>query len=165
MLVPQRWLSDVRGFDTVLVVLCCLGLLKHMHRCGVLAFLLLHISNAAPGSVGCGRHPGVLSLACVMRFQWFINLLVISQMTVVVLDVMLSCLLAVYHRFLFSFSQVVTGSGRQESQKTDSEYRKLFDLALQGLQLLSQWSAQVMEVVSGLVTLIFVHVNATQRNF
>lgn len=43
--------------------------------------------------------------------------------------------------------QVVTGSGRQEAQKTDAEYRKLFDLALQGLQLLSQWSAHVMEVV------------------
>lgn len=84
-------------------------------------------------------------------------------MTVVVLDVMLSCLLAVYYLILSSFSQVVTGSGRQESQKTDSEYRKLFDLALQGLQLLSQWSAQVMEVVSGLV--IFVHVNTTQGNF
>lgn len=86
-------------------------------------------------------------------------------MTVVVVDVMLSCLLAVYYLILFSFSQVVTGSGRQESQKTDSEYRKLFDLALQGLQLLSQWSAQVMEVVSGLVTLIFVHVNTTPGNF
>ncbi|KAK2107766.1 Cytoplasmic FMR1-interacting protein 1 [Saguinus oedipus] len=44
--------------------------------------------------------------------------------------------------------QVVTGSGRQEAQKTDAEYRKLFDLALQGLQLLSQWSAHVMEVYS-----------------
>lgn len=44
--------------------------------------------------------------------------------------------------------KVVTGSGRQEAQKTDAEYRKLCDLALQGLQLLSQWSAQVMEVVS-----------------
>nr|XP_054387937.1 cytoplasmic FMR1-interacting protein 1 isoform X4 [Pongo abelii] len=43
---------------------------------------------------------------------------------------------------------VVTGSGRQEAQKTDAEYRKLFDLALQGLQLLSQWSAHVMEVYS-----------------
>lgn len=43
----------------------------------------------------------------------------------------------------------MTGSGRQESQKTDSEYRKLFDLALQGMQLLSQWSAHVMEVVRG----------------
>lgn len=42
---------------------------------------------------------------------------------------------------------MVTGSGRQEAQKTDSEYRKLFDLALQGMQLLSQWSAHVMEVV------------------
>ncbi|KAG5852723.1 hypothetical protein ANANG_G00065610 [Anguilla anguilla] len=48
----------------------------------------------------------------------------------------------------YSNSEVVTGSGRQESQKTDSEYRKLFDLALQGLQLLSQWSAHVMEVYS-----------------
>lgn len=54
------------------------------------------------------------------------------------------------------FSQVVTGSGRQEAQKTDSEYRKLFDLALQGLQLLSQWSAQVMEVVSVAVTPRFI---------
>lgn len=42
---------------------------------------------------------------------------------------------------------MVTGSGRQEAQKTDAEYRKLFDLALQGMQLLSQWSAHVMEVV------------------
>lgn len=42
---------------------------------------------------------------------------------------------------------MVTGSGRQDAQKTDAEYRKLFDLALQGLQLLSQWSAHVMEVV------------------
>lgn len=41
----------------------------------------------------------------------------------------------------------MTGSGRQEAQKTDAEYRKLFDLSLQGLQLLSQWSAHVMEVV------------------
>lgn len=137
-----------------------------MQRCRVLAFRpRLFILNAAPASVGCGRYPGVLSLAAVMRFLWFINLLSFSLMTVVVLDVMLSCLLAVYYLILFSFSQVVTGSGRQESQKTDSEYRKLFDLALQGLQLLSQWSAQVMEVVSGLVTLIFVHVNTTQANF
>lgn len=49
--------------------------------------------------------------------------------------------------------QVVTGSGRQEAQKTDAEYRKLFDLALQGLQLLSQWSAHVMEVVGALYSL------------
>ncbi|XP_054997007.1 LOW QUALITY PROTEIN: cytoplasmic FMR1-interacting protein 1 [Sorex araneus] len=48
----------------------------------------------------------------------------------------------------YSNSEVVTGSGRQEAQKTDTEYRKLFDLALQGLQLLSQWSAHVMEVYS-----------------
>uniref|UniRef100_A0A674MZ85 Cytoplasmic FMR1 interacting protein 1 n=1 Tax=Takifugu rubripes TaxID=31033 RepID=A0A674MZ85_TAKRU len=47
----------------------------------------------------------------------------------------------------YSNSEVVTGSGRQESQKTDIEYRKLFDLSLQGMQLLSQWSAHVMEVV------------------
>ncbi|MEJ1270752.1 hypothetical protein NN561_001580 [Cricetulus griseus] len=46
------------------------------------------------------------------------------------------------------YFKVVTGSGRQEAQKTDAEYRKLFDLALQGLQLLSQWSAHVMEVYS-----------------
>ncbi|KFO19736.1 Cytoplasmic FMR1-interacting protein 1 [Fukomys damarensis] len=48
----------------------------------------------------------------------------------------------------YSNSEVVTGSGRQDTQKTDAEYRKLFDLALQGLQLLSQWSAHVMEVYS-----------------
>uniref|UniRef100_A0A7N9B1L2 Cytoplasmic FMR1-interacting protein n=1 Tax=Mastacembelus armatus TaxID=205130 RepID=A0A7N9B1L2_9TELE len=48
----------------------------------------------------------------------------------------------------YSNSEVVTGSGRQEAQKTDAEYRKLFDLALQGMQLLSQWSAHVMEVYS-----------------
>uniref|UniRef100_A0A8C3U4C8 Cytoplasmic FMR1 interacting protein 1 n=1 Tax=Catharus ustulatus TaxID=91951 RepID=A0A8C3U4C8_CATUS len=48
----------------------------------------------------------------------------------------------------YSNSEVVTGSGRQEAQKTDAEYRKLFDLSLQGLQLLSQWSAHVMEVYS-----------------
>ncbi|KAA8589716.1 hypothetical protein FQN60_013081 [Etheostoma spectabile] len=48
----------------------------------------------------------------------------------------------------YSNSEVVTGSGRQEAQKTDVEYRKLFDLALQGIQLLSQWSAHVMEVYS-----------------
>ncbi|KAL7983777.1 hypothetical protein Chor_000653 [Crotalus horridus] len=48
----------------------------------------------------------------------------------------------------YSNSEVVTGSGRQEVQKTDAEYRKLFDLSLQGLQLLSQWSAHVMEVYS-----------------
>uniref|UniRef100_A0AAX7TJZ8 Cytoplasmic FMR1-interacting protein n=1 Tax=Astatotilapia calliptera TaxID=8154 RepID=A0AAX7TJZ8_ASTCA len=48
----------------------------------------------------------------------------------------------------YSNSEVVTGSGRQEAQKTDTEYRKLFDLALQGMQLLSQWSAHVMEVYS-----------------
>ncbi|XP_070088088.1 cytoplasmic FMR1-interacting protein 1 isoform X2 [Equus caballus] len=48
----------------------------------------------------------------------------------------------------YSNSEVVTGSGRQEAQKTDAESRKLFDLALQGLQLLSQWSAHVMEVCS-----------------
>uniref|UniRef100_G1KML3 Cytoplasmic FMR1-interacting protein n=1 Tax=Anolis carolinensis TaxID=28377 RepID=G1KML3_ANOCA len=49
----------------------------------------------------------------------------------------------------YSNSEVVTGSGRQEAQKTDAEYRKLFDLSLQGLQLLSQWSAHVMEVHLG----------------
>lgn len=43
--------------------------------------------------------------------------------------------------------QVVTGSGL-DSQKSDEEYRELFDLALRGLQLLSKWSAHVMEVVS-----------------
>ncbi|XP_038601625.1 cytoplasmic FMR1-interacting protein 1-like [Tachyglossus aculeatus] len=48
----------------------------------------------------------------------------------------------------YSNNEVVTGSGRQEARKTDAEYRKLFDLSLQGLQLLSQWSAHVMEVYS-----------------
>ncbi|XP_036834862.1 cytoplasmic FMR1-interacting protein 1 homolog isoform X3 [Oncorhynchus mykiss] len=48
----------------------------------------------------------------------------------------------------YSNSEVVTGSGRQEAHKTDHEYRKLFDLSLQGMQLLSQWSAHVMEVYS-----------------
>lgn len=47
----------------------------------------------------------------------------------------------------FCVSQVVTGSGL-DSQKSDEEYRELFDLALRGLQLLSKWSAHVMEVVS-----------------
>lgn len=42
---------------------------------------------------------------------------------------------------------MVTGSGL-DSQKSDEEYRELFDLALRGLQLLSKWSAHVMEVVS-----------------
>ncbi|KAF3828258.1 hypothetical protein GH733_004955 [Mirounga leonina] len=32
------------------------------------------------------------------------------------------------------------------SEKSDEEYRELFDLALRGLQLLSKWSAHVMEV-------------------
>lgn len=41
----------------------------------------------------------------------------------------------------------MTGSGL-DSQKSDEEYRELFDLALRGLQLLSKWSAHVMEVVS-----------------
>ncbi|GCB71620.1 hypothetical protein scyTo_0008886, partial [Scyliorhinus torazame] len=48
----------------------------------------------------------------------------------------------------YSNSEVVTGSGRQEAQKTDAEYQKLSELALQGMQLLSQWSAHVMEVYS-----------------
>eukprot|EP00079_Xenopus_tropicalis_P033634 XP_017947405.1 PREDICTED: cytoplasmic FMR1-interacting protein 2 isoform X2 [Xenopus tropicalis] len=43
--------------------------------------------------------------------------------------------------------KVVTGSGL-DSQKSDEEYRELFDLALRGLQLLSKWSAHVMEVYS-----------------
>lgn len=47
---------------------------------------------------------------------------------------------------MVSVSQVVTGSGL-DSQKSDEEYRELFDLALRGLQLLSKWSAHVMEVV------------------
>ncbi|MEQ2196775.1 hypothetical protein XENOCAPTIV_012358 [Xenoophorus captivus] len=57
----------------------------------------------------------------------------------------------------YSNSEVVTGSGRQESQKTDAEYRKLFDLALQGMQLLSQWSAHVMEVLMGRMESVFNH--------
>ncbi|KAG8128477.1 hypothetical protein E2320_015328 [Naja naja] len=40
----------------------------------------------------------------------------------------------------YSNSEVVTGSGL-DSQKSDEEYRELFDLALRGLQLLSKWSA------------------------
>ncbi|XP_005372440.3 cytoplasmic FMR1-interacting protein 2-like [Microtus ochrogaster] len=47
----------------------------------------------------------------------------------------------------FCVPQVVTGSGL-DSQKSDEEYRELFDLALRGLQLLSKWSAHVMEVYS-----------------
>lgn len=47
----------------------------------------------------------------------------------------------------YSNSEVVTGSGL-DSQKSDEEYRELFDLALRGLQLLSKWSTHVMEVVS-----------------
>uniref|UniRef100_G1DGF7 Cytoplasmic FMR1-interacting protein n=1 Tax=Capra hircus TaxID=9925 RepID=G1DGF7_CAPHI len=48
----------------------------------------------------------------------------------------------------YSNSEVGTGSGRPEARKTGAEYRTLFDLALHGLQLLSQWSAQMMEVYS-----------------
>lgn len=55
---------------------------------------------------------------------------------------------------------MVTGSGRQEAQKTDAEYRKLFDLALQGLQLLSQWSAHVMEVVGTAAFFVCLEVQA-----
>ncbi|XP_048193542.1 cytoplasmic FMR1-interacting protein 2-like [Perognathus longimembris pacificus] len=47
----------------------------------------------------------------------------------------------------YSNSEVVTGSGL-DSQKSDEEYRELFDLALRGLKLLSKWSAHVMEVYS-----------------
>lgn len=47
----------------------------------------------------------------------------------------------------YSNSEVVTGSGL-DSQKSDEEYKELFDLALRGLQLLSKWSTHVMEVVS-----------------
>ncbi|XP_048189832.1 cytoplasmic FMR1-interacting protein 2-like [Perognathus longimembris pacificus] len=47
----------------------------------------------------------------------------------------------------YSNREVVTGSGL-DSQKSDEEYRELFDLALRGLQLLSKWSAHVMEVYS-----------------
>uniref|UniRef100_A0A8D0GPZ1 Cytoplasmic FMR1 interacting protein 2 n=1 Tax=Sphenodon punctatus TaxID=8508 RepID=A0A8D0GPZ1_SPHPU len=47
----------------------------------------------------------------------------------------------------YSNSEVVTGSGL-DSQKSDEEYRELFDLALRGLQLLSKWSAHVMELYS-----------------
>ncbi|KAF2986433.1 hypothetical protein EK904_003697 [Melospiza melodia maxima] len=45
-------------------------------------------------------------------------------------------------------SELARYSNSEEAQKTDAEYRKLFDLSLQGLQLLSQWSAHVMEVYS-----------------
>lgn len=48
----------------------------------------------------------------------------------------------------YSNIEVVTGSGRQDAQKTDAEYQKLSELALQGMQLLSQWSGHVMEVYS-----------------
>lgn len=57
----------------------------------------------------------------------------------------------------YSNSEVVTGSGL-DSQKSDEEYRELFDLALRGLQLLSKWSTHVMEVVSekeGLIVLCY----------
>ncbi|OWK12033.1 hypothetical protein Celaphus_00003802 [Cervus elaphus hippelaphus] len=37
------------------------------------------------------------------------------------------------------------------SEKSDEEYRELFDLALRGLQLLSKWSAHVMEVVIAMI--------------
>lgn len=76
-------------------VLCCLGLLKQVHRYRVLTFppVFVHF-ECSLCFCSCGRDPGVLSLACVKRFQWFINLLVFSLMIVVVLDVMLSCLLA-----------------------------------------------------------------------
>ncbi|XP_037117474.1 cytoplasmic FMR1-interacting protein 2 isoform X2 [Syngnathus acus] len=47
----------------------------------------------------------------------------------------------------YSNSEVVTGSGL-DSQKSDEEYRELFDLSLRGLQLLSKWSTHVMEVYS-----------------
>uniref|UniRef100_A0A672NHS8 Cytoplasmic FMR1-interacting protein 2-like n=1 Tax=Sinocyclocheilus grahami TaxID=75366 RepID=A0A672NHS8_SINGR len=47
----------------------------------------------------------------------------------------------------YSNSEVVTGSGL-DSQKSDEEYKELFDLALRGLQLLSKWSTHVMEVYS-----------------
>lgn len=49
-------------------------------------------------------------------------------------------------KVMVNVPQVVTGSGL-DSQKSDEEYRELFDLALRGLQLLSKWSAHVMEVV------------------
>ncbi|NWH32165.1 CYFP1 protein, partial [Chloropsis hardwickii] len=45
-------------------------------------------------------------------------------------------------------SEVVPPPGRQEAQKTDAEYRKLFDLSPPPLQLLSQWSPPPMEVYS-----------------
>ncbi|CAN0347133.1 unnamed protein product [Lampetra fluviatilis] len=46
-----------------------------------------------------------------------------------------------------SNSEVVKASG-QDSHKTDEQHRELCDLALRGLQLLSKWSAHVMEVYS-----------------
>jgi hypothetical protein len=62
--------------------------------------------------------------------------------------------------------QVVTGSGL-DSQKSDEEYRELFDLALRGLQLLSKWSAHVMEVVGVLPSLgvcLTLHLPSTLLN-
>uniref|UniRef100_A0A8C9TDR9 Cytoplasmic FMR1 interacting protein 2 n=1 Tax=Scleropages formosus TaxID=113540 RepID=A0A8C9TDR9_SCLFO len=47
----------------------------------------------------------------------------------------------------YSNSEVVTGSGL-DSQKSDEEYRELFELSLRGLHLLSKWSSHVMEVYS-----------------
>ncbi|XP_061416075.1 cytoplasmic FMR1-interacting protein 2 isoform X2 [Lethenteron reissneri] len=46
-----------------------------------------------------------------------------------------------------SNSEVVTGSG-QDGHKSDEQHKELCDLALRGLQLLSRWSAHVMEVYS-----------------
>ncbi len=70
-------------------VLCCPGLLKQVHRYRVLAFppVFVHF-ECSLCFFRCSRDPGVLSLACVKRFQWFINLLIFSLMIVVMLDVM-----------------------------------------------------------------------------
>lgn len=56
---------------------------------------------------------------------------------------------------------MVTGSGL-DSQKSDEEYRELFDLALRGLQLLSKWSAHVMEVVSASMEVVCVMSSSSQ---
>lgn len=64
----------------------------------------------------------------------------------------------------YSNSEVVTGSGL-DSQKSDEEYRELFDLSLRGLQLLSKWSTHVMEVVGILVCVKVFVVWRRQRGF
>lgn len=97
-------------------VSCCLGLLKQVHRYRVLAFppVFVHF-ECSMCFCRCSRDPGVLSLACVKRFQWVINLLIFSLMIVVVLDVILSCLLALSLPFLtFAGSYRLRASGGPE---------------------------------------------------